>query len=110
MIGRNNGCRRMTLMIVTWMALLVVLIATVGKRESAGPLTMSYFLGLSLLHVPGALIYLDPPFFTGADWHISPGIQAFRKAGVPEPAAAPTSEPANASPPAFSDAWNGAWT
>src|SRR5207302_5652756 len=37
-----------------------VLNSTVGKPGSAGPLTMAYFLGLSLLHVPGALIYLDP--------------------------------------------------
>ena len=50
----------MTVMVLIWLALLVVLNSTVGKPGSAGPLTMAYFLGLSLLHVPGALIYLDP--------------------------------------------------
>lgn len=50
----------MTVMLLTWLALLVILVSLVGKPSSAGPLTMAYFLGLSLLHVPGALIYLDP--------------------------------------------------
>jgi hypothetical protein len=42
------------------LALLTILVSAIGKPNSAGPLTMGYFLALSLLHIPGALIYLDP--------------------------------------------------
>ncbi len=54
-----------------------------------------------------ALVYFDPPFFTGADWHPSTRIRAFRKVGAPESVATSGTKPANASAPAFSDAWDG---
>jgi len=50
----------MTELVLIWVALLVALIAFAGRPGVGGPLVLSYFLGLSLIHVPGALIYLDP--------------------------------------------------
>lgn len=47
-------------LLTVWLALLVVLagLAT-GRRREGGALTLSYFVGLSLIHVPGALIFAD---------------------------------------------------
>jgi hypothetical protein len=49
-----------TELVLIWLALLVALIAFAGRPLTGGPLVLSYFLGLSLIHLPGALIYLDP--------------------------------------------------
>jgi hypothetical protein len=45
-------------LLALWLALLVVLagLAT-GRQREGGALTLSYFVGLSLIHVPGALIF-----------------------------------------------------
>src|SRR5215468_1002824 len=50
----------MTELVLIWVGLLIVLVAYAGRFGIGGPLVLSYFLGLSLIHVPGALIYLDP--------------------------------------------------
>ena len=42
-----------------WAALLAALVVlAIGKRRDIGPLTLAYFLGLSLIHIPGVLVYL----------------------------------------------------
>jgi hypothetical protein len=48
-------------LLLIWAGLLAALVLFgVGKPGAGGALVLSYFLGLSLIHVPGALIYLDP--------------------------------------------------
>ena len=47
-------------MLLTWIGLCVALLVFgIGDRRDGGALTLSYFLILSLIHVPGALGYLD---------------------------------------------------
>src|SRR6476646_8509360 len=50
----------MPILLLTWLAVGISLVWLVSQkpRSSAG-LPLAYFLGLSLIHVPGALIYLD---------------------------------------------------
>jgi hypothetical protein len=51
----------MAWMLWLWLGLTaVLLIFVIGRRRGYGALTLSYFLGLSLFHVPGLLGYLDP--------------------------------------------------
>jgi hypothetical protein len=51
----------MILLVLIWGALLVALLAwAIGKPGEGGSLTLAYFLGLSLIHVPGALAFIDP--------------------------------------------------
>jgi O-antigen polysaccharide polymerase Wzy len=51
----------MLIELLIWVALLVGLVYLVAdKRTKRGALTLSYFLILSLGHVPGVLAYLDP--------------------------------------------------
>jgi hypothetical protein len=48
-------------LLLTWVGLLVFLLVwVIGKRGEGGVLTLSYFLGMSLIHVPGLLGFLDP--------------------------------------------------
>jgi hypothetical protein len=48
-------------LLLIWVGLLIALVAfAVREPGTGGALVLSYFLGLSLIHVPGALIYLDP--------------------------------------------------
>ena len=48
-------------LIVIWVALLVALVIfAIGRPGKGGALTLAYFLGLSLIHVPGVLPFLDP--------------------------------------------------
>jgi hypothetical protein len=48
-------------LIVVWTVLLLALIAlAMGRVGNGGALVLSYFLTLSLIHLPGALIYADP--------------------------------------------------
>ena len=55
------------ILLVTWVALLVGLIAfAIGRPREGGALTLSYFLGLSLIHVPGALAFLAGASFTSS--------------------------------------------
>lgn len=55
----------MTWLLLLWLGLLVALLAlAVGRRHDGGALTLAYFLGLSLIHVPGGLPYLNP------DWSL----------------------------------------
>src|SRR5262245_16060604 len=47
--------------LLMWGALLVGLVFfVIDKRRGIGAMTLSYFLALSLGHVPGLLCYLDP--------------------------------------------------
>ncbi len=49
----------MTGLFVVWVVLGIVLIATVSPRPgTGGPLTLAYFLGCSIIHVPGVLSYM----------------------------------------------------
>jgi len=51
----------LTILIVIWAALLAVLLGiALGRGRDGGALTVSYFLGASLIHVPGALAFLAP--------------------------------------------------
>src|SRR5579871_945085 len=48
-------------LLVVWAVLLLALIFfAMGRPGNGGALVLSYFLTLSLIHVPGALIYADP--------------------------------------------------
>ena len=48
-------------LIAIWGALLVALVIfAIGRPGHGGALTLAYFLGLSLIHVPGVLPFLDP--------------------------------------------------
>jgi hypothetical protein len=48
-------------LIAIWSGLLVALVVlAVGGPGRGGALTLAYFLGLSLMHVPGLLPFLDP--------------------------------------------------
>ena len=49
----------MLAMLVLWLALLAVLVIfAVGQKQHGGGLTLAYFVGLSLIHVPGVLVFL----------------------------------------------------
>jgi len=46
-------------LLLVWMALLVALVVfAIGRPGEGGALTLAYFLGLSLIHVPGVLPFL----------------------------------------------------
>jgi hypothetical protein len=48
-------------LLLIWVALLMALVIfAVGRPGRGGALTLAYFLGLSLIHVPGMLPFLDP--------------------------------------------------
>src|SRR5262245_10019441 len=48
----------MLILLSIWLAVGIGLIVCQGRRASAG-LPLAYLLGLSLIHVPGAILYLD---------------------------------------------------
>ena len=51
----------MTALLFLWLALLIALVGlAIGRSRDGGALTLAYFLGLSLIHVPGTLVYLSP--------------------------------------------------
>src|SRR5215467_7693155 len=51
----------MLMLLVIWAALLVALVVfAIGEPGRGGALTLAYFLGLSLVHVPGVLPFLEP--------------------------------------------------
>lgn len=51
--------------LLIWGALFVVLVSVViDKRRGVGALALAYFFGISVIHVPGALAYLNP----GVNW------------------------------------------
>jgi hypothetical protein len=55
-------------LLVVWAGLLIALVIfAVGRPGRGGALTLTYFLGLSLVHVPGVLPFLDPGSGL-ADW------------------------------------------
>ena len=48
----------LALLLVLWTAILTALVAFgIGRSREGGALTLAYFLGLSLIHVPGALAF-----------------------------------------------------
>ena len=49
-----------TILLLTWLAVGISLAWLVSqKRRSSAGLPLAYFLGLSVIHLPGALLYLD---------------------------------------------------
>lgn len=51
----------MTFLLFIWIGLLAALVVwAIRKPGEGGTLTLAYFLVLSLIHVPGALIFVDP--------------------------------------------------
>src|SRR5579884_3785305 len=51
----------MTDLVVLWVLILAAIVLfAIGRPGNGGALVLSYFLGLSLTHVPGAIIYMDP--------------------------------------------------
>src|SRR6266849_2963074 len=55
-------------LLVIWGALLIALVIfAIGRPGRGGALTLAYFLGLSLIHVPGLLPFLDSDSGL-ADW------------------------------------------
>lgn len=51
----------MTSLLLIWLGLLFALIFfAIGKPGTTGALTLSYFLALSLIHVPGAALFITP--------------------------------------------------
>jgi hypothetical protein len=51
----------MTILLAIWLATFAVLLLAVTRRQPAGgALTLAYFVGLSLIHVPGALAFNQP--------------------------------------------------
>jgi hypothetical protein len=77
-------------LLLVWVALLVALVAfAIGRPGEGGALTLAYFLGLSLIHVPGVLPFLAPdsglPDFdeTRLGFHLTVlGMAAFVGGGV----------------------------
>src|SRR5205814_4269907 len=48
----------LSFLLLAWVVLLAALIAfAIGSPRQGGALTLAYFLGLSLIHVPGALAF-----------------------------------------------------
>ncbi len=55
-------------MLLIWLGLLAALIVfAVGRPREGGVLVLTYFLGLSLIHVPGVLPFLDRRFTVGLE-------------------------------------------
>ena len=51
----------MLVLLLIWIALLAALLVwVIGMPGEGGGMTLAYFLGLSLIHVPGALAFMDP--------------------------------------------------
>src|SRR5262245_43974232 len=54
-------------LLIVWVLLFVGLVSlAVDKRRGTGALALAYFFGLSVIHVPGVLAYLDPAMNWGA--------------------------------------------
>src|SRR5438067_8438929 len=46
-------------LLLVWAALLIILVVFgIGRPRDGGALTLAYFLGLSLIHVPGVLAFI----------------------------------------------------
>src|SRR5438552_14733976 len=55
----------LVLLLVAWVGLLAALISfAVGRPREGGALALAYFLGLSLIHVPGVLPFLTSVAFS----------------------------------------------
>src|SRR5438105_8511194 len=50
----------MTNLVFIWFALTFVLLLITAGRETGGALVLAYFVSLSVIHVPGALLFVDP--------------------------------------------------
>jgi hypothetical protein len=48
----------MRILLLTWLAVGISLACMVSQKRKSAGLPLAYFLGLSLIHVPGALLYL----------------------------------------------------
>jgi len=60
-LARNRARRAgMTELVFLWVGLLAVCLWLTTRRQGVGVLVLAYFLGLSLIHVPGAINFLGP--------------------------------------------------
>ena len=50
----------MTELVLAWIGLLAICLWLTTRRQGIGVLILAYFLGLSLIHVPGAINFLGP--------------------------------------------------
>src|SRR5437763_482046 len=48
----------LALLLIAWTGLLAILLWSIGRKGEGGALTIAYFLGISLIHVPGILPFL----------------------------------------------------
>src|SRR5690348_8114069 len=53
-------------LLVIWAVFGIILASLTSRRRASAGLPLAYFLQLSLLHVPGALIYLEPQELGGS--------------------------------------------
>jgi hypothetical protein len=66
----------MSYLLLIWVAIFAALLAlAIGGRRDGGALTLSYFLALSLFHVPGALSYLDARYIGGSEQETTLGFE-----------------------------------
>jgi hypothetical protein len=49
----------MLFLLIIWLAVGIALAVLASQRRESAGLTLAYFLGISLIHVPGAILYLD---------------------------------------------------
>jgi hypothetical protein len=54
----------LTLLLIAWAGLLALLIYSIGRSREGGALTLAYFFGLSLIHIPGVLPFLTEVSFS----------------------------------------------
>jgi hypothetical protein len=52
----------MALLLVVWVALFIAVLGLIARdKHRSGALTLSYFVSVSLIHIPGALTYVSSP-------------------------------------------------
>jgi len=53
----------MLMLLMVWLVLFIVLLTLIMRdRKQAGALSLSYFVSLALIHVPGAMVYVAAPY------------------------------------------------
>jgi hypothetical protein len=66
----------MSYLLLAWIAICAVfLVFAIGGRRDGGALTLSYFMALSLIHVPGALAYIDPRYILSSEEETTLGFE-----------------------------------
>lgn len=49
----------MSVLLLIWLAVGIALVWLVCRKSGSAGLPLAYFVGLSVIHVPGAIIHLD---------------------------------------------------